>query len=594
MNAAAAAAAQVSAAALQAGAGAHLFPEPEWIRHAADDLGYEWARIAWRRAASVPGAWFDEAKADAAVRLWPTVFRLTSDRFAGKPFLLMFWQEAIVRLLVGWKAPIEVVDEVTGEARLEHARLFRRLMLWVPRKNGKSEFLAALALLFFALDGVFGGEGYAFARDDKQARIAFNKMKTMVAFSPRLQKAVKAYKSSLWIQEIQAKFEVLTGKAEGKHGMAPSVILGDEMHEWRSDDMMTFLRQGTGTRLQPIELYASTAGLKSNATGWALWEESLGILDGRIEDASTLVVIFAADPEADWQDEEVWRRPNPSLGRSPTVSFLRREAARARENPRAEANFRRYHLNQWIEATVRWLNIKKWDGCAPDANAWRDRLRAMEGRRCFGAFDVSSTQDITALLWLFEPQKPGDRWGLACRFWVPEATVDRRVRQDRVPYDRWVKSGAMETTPGDYVDQSFLQAAIKEGLGLYDVAGIGYDPWNARKLYTDMVNDGMDAALMVEMRQGIRTLGEPTKHFERLVYAGLLDHGGHPVLRWMAGNAEVRFDENMNFMPAKKTSAEKIDGIVAGVMVVGLAMSGEDCAVPSSPWDNPDFNLAGA
>ena len=579
MTAAAPAAAQVSAAALQAGAGAALYPEPEWIRAAADDLGYDWARLAWRRAASVPGAWFDAAKADAAVRIWPTVFRLTNDRFAGKPFHLLFWQEVIVRLLVGWKVPVEVADEDTGAVRFEHVRLFRRLMLWVPRKNGKSEFLAALSLLFFALDGPFGGEGYIFARDEKQARRAFDKMKSMVSFSPQLQKSVKVYKSSLWVQEIQAKFELLTGKAEGKHGPSPSVIFGDEMHEWRSDDMMTFLRQGTGTRLQPIELYASTAGLKSNRTGWALWEESCGILDGRIEDASTLVVIFAADPAADWTDEEVWRRPNPSLGRSPTIAFLRREAAIAKDNPRAEANFRRYHLNQWVEATVRWLNLKKWDACTSDPEAWARYAAAdcnlLRGRKCFGALDVSSTQDVTALLWLFPPCPEDEAWRLACRFWVPEETVDRRVRQDRVPYDRWVASGAMSTTPGDYVDQSFVQAAIGDGLGLYDVAAIGFDPWNARKLYTDMVNDGMDAALMVEMRQGIRTLGEPSRHFERMVYAGDLDHGGHPVLRWMAGNAEVRFDENMNFMPAKKTSAEKIDGIVAAVMAAGLAMAGE-------------------
>lgn len=572
--------AQASAAAIQAGAGAALWSEPEFIRHAADDLGYEWARLAWRRAAAAPGAWFDGAKADAAVRLWPTVFRLTSDRFAGKPFHLIEWQEVILRLLVGWKVPVEISDEESGESRVEHVRLFRRLLLWVPRKNGKSEFLAALALLFFALDGPFGGEGYCFARDEKQARIAFNKMKTMAALSPRLQKAIKSYKSSIWIQEIQAKFEVLTGKAEGKHGMAPSVILGDEMHEWRSDEMMTFLRQGTGTRLQPIELYASTAGLKSNRVGWALWEETQAILDGRIEDPSTLAVIFAADPEADWTSEETWRRPNPSLGRSPTIAFLRREAAIAKDNARAEAHFRRYHLNQWVESSVRWLNLARWDACAPDPKAWAayadPACELLLGRPCFGALDVSSTQDITGLEWLFPPCPKDDAWRLACQFWVPADTVERRVRNDRVPYDRWVRAGALKTTPGDYVDQSFVMKAIQEGLGLYDVQRIGFDPWNARKLYTDLVADGMDAERMMEMRQGIRTLGEPSKHFERLVFSGALDHGGHPVLRWMAGNAEVRFDENMNFMPAKKTSAEKIDGIVAGVMAVGLALAGDE------------------
>ncbi|WP_374307216.1 hypothetical protein [Methylocella sp.] len=149
-----------------------LWPEPAWIVRAADERGWAWVRTAWRRAAAVPGAWYDAAKADAVVALWPQVFRLTEDRFAGQPFHLSAWQECVVRLLVGWKAPIEVLDSATGAGMLVHVRLFRRLMLWVPRKNGKSEFLAALGLLFWAVEGVVGGQGFVFARDEKQAKSA--------------------------------------------------------------------------------------------------------------------------------------------------------------------------------------------------------------------------------------------------------------------------------------------------------------------------------------------------------------------------------------------------------------------------------------
>lgn len=546
-----------------------LWPEPDWLAAVADDPTYEWARIAWRRAAQVPGAWFDAKKADAVVRLWPKVFRLTEDRFAGKPFRPNQWQEITIRLLVGWKAPISLLDEETGLERTEHVRLFRRLMLWIPRKNGKSEFLAALALLFFLLEGTISGQGFAFARDEDQARMVFDKMKTMIALSPALAKRVQVFKRSLYVPQIRAGFALLSGKAEGKHGRSPTVIVGDEMHEWDTLDLSTTLRQGTGARLQPIELYASTAGLKSKLVGYGLWEESKGILEGRIDEPTTLVVVFAAEAEADWQDEAVWAAANPSLGLSPTLTFLRREAALAKDNPRAEAHFRRYHLNQWIENLVRWLNLRKWDACATVADGWRDAYERMRGRQCWGAIDVSSTQDITALVWLFLLDNGG--YALVPRFWVPEDTIASRVARDKVAYDRWVKSGAIETTPGDYVDQGFVQRAILDGMGDFDVQGLGYDPWNAAKLVGDLQKDGVQPDKLIEMRQGIQTLGEPTKAFERLVYAGKIDHGGHPVLRWMAGNADVRFDENMNFMVAKKRSKEKVDGIAAGVMAVGLA-----------------------
>jgi len=566
----------VSAGAIQASAGHLLWPEPEWVQRAVDTHGWTWVRTAWERCSRVAGSWFDHAKADAAVALFPRVFRLTDDRFAGKPFRLGFWQECIVRLLVGWKAPMEIIDEQTDEPMIVHVRIFRRLMLWVPRKNGKSEFLAALSLLFFILDGVVGGQGYVFARDEKQAAIIFNKMKAMISLAPGLSDA-QLFKKSIYLPKIRALFELLSGKPEGKHGKSPTVIAGDEMHEWETPDLANFLRQGTGTRLEPIELYASTAGVKSNRTGWELWEESRSILDGTTDDPTTLVVIFALDPDDDWADEQNWKKANPSLGISPTVQFLRREAAIAADNPRAEAHFRCYHANQWIDAVVRWLNLKKWDACASDKAIWKDWRdgAGLEGRRCFGAFDVSSNEDITARILAFPPDEDFDRWVLSARFWVPEEIVAKRTRQDRVSYEKWVGLGALETTPGDYVDQSFVQNAIAADMERYDLALVGYDPWNATKLYTDMVNDGADEGRFLKMRQGIPTLGEPTKFFERLVMSGKLDHGGHPVLRWMAGNAAVKFDDNLNYAPTKKKSAEKIDGIVASVMAVGLSMAEE-------------------
>ena len=564
--------AAVSAGAIVAAAGHLLWPEPKWVVDAAA-RGWEWARDQWRRAASQPGAWFDERKADAAVRLFPKFFRLTEDRFAGKPFRLALWQEVIVRMLMGWKIPVEIRDDESAPLRTVAVRLYRRLLLWVPRKNGKSEFLSALALMFFVLDGVVGGQGFAFARDEKQAKVVFDKMKAMIAMSPLMADKAQSFKKSIYLPKIRSMFELLAGKPEGKHGRSPTVIVGDEMHEWPSTELANTLRQGTGARLEPIELYASTAGLKTNATGWGLWEESQAILDGRIDDPTSLVVIFAVEPDDVWSDESVWARANPSLGISPTMQFLRREAALAADNPRAEAHFRCYHLNQWIDAVTRWLNLKKWDACTSDKLAWKAYTagEGLKGRRCFGAFDISSTDDITALVWLFPPDETEPKWKIICRFWVPEESIKRRVKNDRVSYDRWEKMGALTPTPGDYVDQDYVKKAVLEGLEEFDVASIGYDPWNATKLYTDMVKEGVPEDLFLKMRQGHQTLGEPTKFLEGLVSSGQLDHGGHPVLRWMAGNTAVRFDENLNYVPTKKRSAEKIDGIMAAVMACGLA-----------------------
>lgn len=577
--------AATSARALAAGAPEAFDDLPDWLKAVAGDEAYDWARTAWRTAAAQPGAWFDHRLADAVVADWPNWATLTVDRFAGVRFRLGVWQEITVRLLVGWMIPVEILDPETLAETTIHVRLFRRLMLWIPRKNGKSEFLAALALLFFVLDGVAQGEGYVFARKESQARIVFNRMVAMIANNPEFKSEILAYRNSLYVKAFAAKFEILSGSQEGVHGKSPTVIVGDEMHEWRSLVIVDTLRQGTGGRLQPIELYASTAGRKSagSSVGEQLYDESRQIADGRKTDPSTLVVIFAANENDDPADEATWRKANPSLGLSPTIHFLRQEHAKAVGNPRAMAEFKCYHLGVWADEAIRWIPLKKWDACAATKDGWKHYAETLKGRRCYLAFDNSSTTDITALVLLFPPTDDDPKWRVLPRFWIPEDQVENRIAEG-APIATFLAAGAMETTSGDYVDQNVLGYAILEAFRDFEVLAAGFDPWNAAKLHTDLTrpggidpdHPGLDAAIFQEVRQGIRSLGEPSKTFERLVYAGVLDHGGHPVLRWMAGNTVIHFDRNLNFMPAKDRSREKIDGIVATIMAMAVAQIGED------------------
>lgn len=534
--------------------------EPAWLTAARGDLVLSFAPLAWDRAAAVTGAWYDHALAEKVITVWPTLFRHTEGRWAGKPFVLTKWQAAIVRLLVGWKMP-------------DGFRLFRRLLLWIGRKNGKTEFLAALSLLFWLLDGEKGGQAFAMARDEKQARIVFDKAKRMLALSPLLSAKVQTFKKSIFCPQLWAKYEVLSGNPEGKHGLSASVIVGDEMHEWKDELLYTYLHQSIAARDQPIEIMASTAGIKGRGYGWSLWEESESLLAGRLHDPTTLVVIFAVPADADWTDESLWPLANPNLGISPKLEYLRAECAKAKDNPRLEANFRRYHLNQWVTTESRWFPISRWDACCIGPDSWKHREANMRGRRCYGGLDLSRTRDVTALYWWFPPDEAGGIWDVLCRFWVPEETLAERVRRDRVKYDLWAREGALLTTSGDWVDQNAIKEAIQADSSMFDVQGIGYDPWAATKLAQELMEEG---APMIEVRQGIQSLGEASVEFERMVFSRRLDHGGQPVLRWMVENVTLYMDRNGNFKPDKAKSNEKIDGVVAGVTGLAVAMKHED------------------
>lgn len=573
---------------------------PGWLKAVENDPAYRWATRAWRAASLVPGAWFDYAKADKIAARWPKIFRLTDDRFDGAPFLLLPWQEITVRLLVGWKKPIEIVDPWTHKNIIAHVRVFRRLDLWIPRKNGKSEFLAALAVLFFVMEPISGAQGFVFGRNEDQGRVPFAKMQAIINKAEGLKEDAAGNErithtdKGIYVRSINALCQLLTGAPDGKHGRSPTVIVGDEIHEWRSRELADTLRQGTGARLQPIELYASTAGKKQGRIGFEWFEESMAIMRGDIDDPTTLVVYFGIDEDDDWTDEAVWRKANPSLGLTPTLDYLRGEYKKAVGKPAAEAVFQCYHLNRWVDAVAAWIPRAKWKACTKDAESWKALYAIHKGRKAFVTCDVSSTRDITCVMLVLPPDDDHAEWVLIPIFWVPEVTLDERAAEDkRVDWKAWVKSGALRTTPGDFVDQNFVMKAIMDAGKDFDLQLFGYDPWNAGKLIADLQDAGLDADKMVNMRQGHGTLGAPTKELERLIFAGKIEHGGHPVMAWMMGHCTVRFDQNLNYVPDKKSSLDKIDGPVAAVMGIGLAIDEQEEGAPASPWDDPNFSLTG-
>ena len=531
---------------------------PAWVEVAVE-AGFGFVGREWDKSARVACAWFDQALADRIVEMWPRWFKHTEGRWGGKPFLLTQWQAAIVRLLFGWKL---------GDG----FRLYRRLLLWIARKNGKSEFLASLGLAFFLVDGEFGGQAYTFASSEAQARIVFDKAKTMVQLSPVLSKAITTQADSLFAPDIRAKMVPLSGKAVGKHGLSASVILGDEAHEWRDGQLLSTLHQSTSARDQPIELIASTAGLKGRGYGEALFDESRRIESGDVDAVDTLVVIFAADPEDDWRVEATWRKANPNLGVSPTLRFLQDEARAAKDSPRLESEFRRYYLNQWVGTAERWLPLERWDAGAPDKARWKRVEREMRGRRCFGGLDLSSTSDLTALVWLFPPEGEETRWTVLPRMWVPAENVELRARRDRVRYDEWARSGAIFATDGNAVDYPTIRRQVLDDAEIFDVQTLAVDRlFQGHETGQMLADEGLPVTFF---GQGFYSMSQPAKDFERLVLLGQIDAGGQPCLRWQIDHVTYVPDDAGNIKPSKKRSSEKIDGVVALIMAIGVATAG--------------------
>lgn len=586
---------EVSAAALQLAAGESLHPLPEWSARLAADPVHAWIPREWQRAATAPGAWFDAANAQIYVDFVQQKLRHTKGKWAGKPFALLGWEESIIRFLFGWM-------------RADGTRLYRRALVWVARKNGKTELAAAIALALLVLDGEFGGEIYAIAKDKKQASIVFKAAKTMVAFSDPLKKqppdgdGLEAFATSIFCSTFQARIEPLSGDAEGKHGLNCSGLIGDEAHEWADGDLYTFVHQSEAQREQPLEFIVSTAGRARKGYGWQLWEESEKIKGGIFDDRETLVVDYAAPPDADWRDPKVWRFANPSFDHFPELrAFIEKECERGKEDPRRENDFRRYHLNQWTGQEKRYLPMDKWFACCKSADDWKklpDLMASRRNRRCFSALDLSAVEDISANVHYFPPDEEFNRWVVVPRFWVPETTIETRSKR-RVPYDRWAKIGALYTTPGNTIDFAFIKhsllgdktpaaagkIAIVGDARRFRVEKLGIDRlFNAHQIAVELAQEGLP---VVYVGQGYFSLSLPTKSLKAKILSGQIDHGGHPVLSWMADNLAVDEDPAGNVKPAKQKASDKIDGIVALIMAEFLATQGDPSVDVSAFLKNP-------
>jgi len=277
------------------------------------------------------------------------------------------------------------------------------------------------------------------------------------------------------------------------------------------------------------------------------------VLDGTIEDSSFLGYIAAASEEDDWTDPEVWRKVNPSFGVTMNAEQFAEDCLEAQASPAKENSFRRYRLNQWTEQDVRWLSLEKWDACAGMVD--------LEGKYCFAGLDLSSTTDISALVLVFALDE--GRYAALPFFWVPEEGAKRRQERDRVPYLQWIRDGYITATPGEVVDYEFIRQKLNDLNERFRVRQVAIDRWNATQLATQLDHDGFE---MVAFGQGFASMNAPTKKLEELVLSGKLLHGGHPVLRWMAGNVSVEQDAAGNLKPSKRRSFERIDGIVGLIM----------------------------
>lgn len=479
---------------------------------------------------------------------------LTKGELAGTKLQLQPWQQFLVWNIYGWKL-------------LKNGyRRFNKATISVPKKNGKTELIAAIAVAHLVLDDEFGAEIYMAATSRNQAKICFKAAQTMVQLTPDLNNSVlQPLKTGIYYPANNSSIAPISSEAGGIEGGGTSLAVYDEEHEQKETSLKDNIMTGQAGKPQGLFISISTSGVDKNRPYYDHIKDCYKVLSGTIKEENHFILIFGVDEIDDWKTKEALIKANPNWGVSVIPDKVLADQLDAINTPRKQVSFKTKHLNIWTDAEKTWIPNEKWIANMRPGISISDYA----GLECYAGLDLSSSLDFTALAITFIGE------GVFYNFWkyyIPEESSDKRTSKDNINIRLWQDLGYITITPGNVVDYDFIQADIIALSKTLNLQSISYDPYNSSQLVTNLIAEGLP---MAKFPQGINYMSTPTKEFEKLVASNKYLHDGNKVTEWMLSNVVIITDPNENIKPHKGKSANKIDGIVASINALGGYMQAQ-------------------
>jgi phage terminase large subunit-like protein len=549
------------------------------------------------------GLWFDVAAATRAINFFPDVLRLNGGEFEGQPFELIDWQKFIVGSLFGWKGA-------------DGWRRFRVAYIETAKGSGKSPLAAGIGMYGLVADSEPRAEIYAAATKKDQAMVLFRDAVAMWQQSPVLSAALlpSGVGERVWnlAYPSAGSFFRPIAADDGQSGPRPHISLVDEVHEHKTNAVVELLRAGTKSRRQAIILMITNSGSSRTSPCWGYHEYAAKVCAGQLEDDSFFGYVCALDEGEDpFRDEACWPKVNPSLQAAnlPGVKYLREQVTEARGMPSKEAMVRRLNFCQWTDAENPWISGDLWFKAKLDFD-WR----SLRGRRATAGLDLSSTTDLTALVFYVEPERPeswapwdewsgrrqqwaeaqqqhgagddfepepfpepeppkGEPWLIVPFAWVPGDELDRKEDLDRVPYLAWVRAGHLFTSPGRGISKLMVLRKLVEMADFFELTAVAYDRWRIEDLLALAKDNELELPELTPFGQGFKDMSPALEAFELDLLNGRVAHSGHPVLTWCAANAVTESDPAENRKLSKARATGRIDLMVATVMARAMLKS---------------------
>ena len=495
---------------------------------------------------------YSHSRANHILEFAENYCRHSKGKLGGQLVVLELWEKAMLAAMFGF------IDD-------EGRRRYREIILIVAKKNGKSLIGSIVGLYLQVGDGEPGAEVYAVATKKDQAKIIWGEAKRMVNKSPELRRIIKPLVGEMDCAANESVFKPLASDTDTLDGLNVHGALMDEVHQWRDGvALYDIIADGTTAREQPMVLITSTAGVVREDIYDNKYEYAEKVIlgyddpDAGIVDDHFLPFIYELDSREEWEKEECWKKANPGLGTIKNIRQLRDKVARAKQEPSLQRNLLCKEFNIRETAGGSWLSFDDLN------NETLFDVRELKPRYGVGGADLSSTDDLTAACVIFMLPGCSDIYVIPM-FWIPENSVERHIRTDKIRYDIWIEKGWVRTCPGNKINPDVVWEWFVEIQNEYDIYlfDVGYDSWSA-EMWASKMKQTFGDKTMHPVIQGKKTLSNPMKMLAKDFEAHRIIYNNNGLLKWCIANTSVDEDKNGNIQPIKnRRPTQRIDGLAA-------------------------------
>jgi len=463
----------------------------------------------------------------------------------GQPIVLAPFQRAKMAAVFGF------VDRDHG------LRLCNEVHTYEARKNGKTTEQSALGIHMTLERGEGGPQVVCLATKRDQAKLLFNEAVRMVSQSPELTRLIKKRKSDMYCAANFGHFEPLASESNSLDGLNPHCAIIDELHALKDRNLYDVVKQAMYARRQPLLSIITTAGFIRESIYDSLYEEDCSLLDG-IEgfyNPRLMTFVYELDDVTEWTDYTKWQKANPGLGSIKDFATLAENVEKAKRDSKFLPTLLTKDFNIRQTTTGSWLTFQEIEESKEPID-----LKALHGSYGVGGADLSSTTDLTCATLLVVKQ--GVKYVLQ-QYFMPQDSIDRRSREDHVPYEVWADRGLVTVCPGAKIDYSMVTewfVRMRDQHGIYPL-WVGFDPYNAQYWVDEMSSNGF---VMDQVRQGAQTMSGPMKELAGEFMAKNIAYNKNPILQWCLTNTQIQRDPNDNIRPIKgQNTRQRIDGTVS-------------------------------